>query len=203
MEFPTTVKYGSFDYPIPARAKIVGHDIISELPKFSQRPAAHWTGKPLGSTFQETIHGSDPQSRSDILDPAMTIVLAKRKQVKQFKLGSIEFDVYGNKKPLTKLINKFIQKESLNSTPMKRIRDEVAEVGSLTKKNKRIVSVTQADTTMELSFEGKAMDRSDIVKLVDSSGILQDESQIVDADASMIDTRNLLQSSDFNFEYRR
>jgi hypothetical protein len=173
------------------------------LPKFVARPAAQWKGKPLGSTFQETISGVSI-SRQDVQDPVMTIVMSKRKQAKQLKLGSMEIDIY-SKRPLgaNKFINKFIQKESLVATPMKRIRDELVDVSSSIKKNKRIVSVTQADTTMELSFEGKAMDKSDLVKLVDSSGFAHDDSHLVDADASIIDTSNILQNTEFSFEFRR
>lgn len=210
-EFPASKTYGSLDYCLPSKVEKITSHTINDLPSFPQRPAAKWSGvSPLGLSLLDQYTGSDPsiRARDLIHDPVMEIVLVNRKNAKTLKLGSTDIDLSGKQPVLTtKLVNKFIQKESLSNqmnTPMKRVRDEAVDASSSVKKNKRIASVTQADTTMELSFEGKAMDKSDLVKLVDSSGVMQDESQIaVDMDASMIDTRNLLQSTEFNFEYYR
>lgn len=219
-EFPEAVTYGSFDYPLPTLGKKPPtNHVINELPSFQERPAAIWKADlPLGSTFFESLYGTDTsRSSSDSQDPAMKIVISKRKNAKTFKLGSMIIDITKlnnsanastNTLGSTKLVNKFLQKDTLvnsTTTPMKRNRDEIVEASSSVKKNRRMQEL-QADTTMELSFEGKAMDKSDLVKLVDSSGFMQDDSHLPDYDNSMVqnvDTRNLLQNAEFNFEYKR
>lgn len=189
-EYPLSTIHGSLDYPLPQPFTKTTIHTINDIPKYAFRQPALFKG-----LYEVTSE--------DINDPVTMILITNRKNSKKYMLGGMEIDSTGKKPMVKQLVNKFIQRDSL-STPMKRIRDEVVDVSSSIKKNKRIVSVQ--DTTMELSFEGKAMNRSDLVKLVDSSGIMLDDTNMMsmmDTDTSVIDTRNLLQNTEFSFEYHR
>ncbi|ODQ60308.1 hypothetical protein WICANDRAFT_78912 [Wickerhamomyces anomalus NRRL Y-366-8] len=225
-EYTKGTIYGSLNYPIPSFCpKVDGPHRFNDLPSFTERPVAKLINSCLlASTYKETNLGkSDTNLRksNDIDDPAVRIVTFKRQNAKVFKLGGIEIDIFKKNNVLSnnnnnnngnnKLVNKFLQNESLNSgstTPLKRIRDELVDASSSVKKNKRLQELQQ-DTTMELSFEGKAMDKNDYVKLVDSSGIMADDSHIPDTNPNTnqqshnYDTKNLLQNTEFSFEYKR
>ncbi|CAM9011785.1 unnamed protein product [Wickerhamomyces anomalus] len=203
-EYTKGTIYGSLNYPIPSFCpKVDGPHRFNDLPSFTERPVAKLINSCLlASTYKETNLGkSDTNLRksNDIDDPAVRIVTFKRQNAKNNNNGN------------NKLVNKFLQNESLNSgstTPLKRIRDELVDASSSVKKNKRLQELQQ-DTTMELSFEGKAMDKNDYVKLVDSSGIMADDSHIPDTNPNTnqqshnYDTKNLLQNTEFSFEYKR
>lgn len=220
-EYTKGIIYGSLDYPTPSYCpKIEGPHKFNEIPAFPERPVAKLNNFLLGSTYRETLEGCNFESRkfSDKDDPAVKIVTSKRQNAKIFKLGGIEIDIFKKNNILTsnnsssKLVNKFLQNDSLSSsstTPLKRIRDEVVDASSSVKKNKRLQEL-QHDTTMELSFEGKAMDKSDYVRLVDSSGVMADDSHIPDSNNNAnneqntnYDTKHLLQNTEFSFEYKR
>lgn len=199
--------YGSLDYPVPSLCiKAEVPHKFRDLPTFPERPAAKLQGVLLASTYDENIKGPDRSRKSnDIIDPAFKLVAFKRQNAKPLKLGGVEIDLLKKNNGLVsnKLVNKFLQNDSLATPPLKRNRDEIVDASSSVKKNKRLQELQQ-DTTMELSFEGKAMDKNDYVKLVDSSGIMADDSHIPDLNQNdTYDTKNLLQSTEFNFEYKK
>ncbi|CCH46329.1 hypothetical protein BN7_5922 [Wickerhamomyces ciferrii] len=197
---------------------------FNELPSIKQRQPAK-ISSPLNilqSTFMENLQGINPnREKLESMDPALKIIIQNKKNAKKFKLGTLEIDITKKTNILNnqqqqgpnKLINKFLQNESL-STPLKRNRDEIVDASSSIKKNKRLTEVQQDTSSMELSFEGKAMDKNDYAKLVDDSGLMIDDS-ILPIDEhqqsnhqqsqqqNTFDTKNLLQNTEFSFEFRK
>jgi hypothetical protein len=162
-------------------------------------------------------------SAIDSRNPLLAIIIQKRSNAQVLKLGSNVVDIFAKEggqvvipvnPPVIKAVpnkrfnNLLVQDGSLHTTPAKRIRGEVIDASSSMKKNRRTLELSGGgaaagnnDTTMELSFEGKAMDRSDLVKLVDSSAMMGDDSHSM-ADVTMntaIDTKNLLQNTEFQY----
>lgn len=221
-QFPLGTVHGSLAYQLPVAEQLVeiNHE-FHEVPKIEQRVC--------GRLRREIpLYGAGSSSIGRNEDPAVAIVQKHRAQRHIFRIGSIEIDITQPNNglpasggpgsaavPAQTQLNRIILGNSGMSTPqLKRNRDSDAmEVSSSIKKNRRMMELQQdsadKDTTMELSFEGKAMDRNDYVKLVDSSGIA-DESHLPDCTASTgskstasFDTRNLLQNTEFSFEYKR
>lgn len=209
-KFPKSKIYSSVTDPIPAPFQ-EPEEPIFDLPAIRERlPAILSKAAELlssnGKSLLDDPNGQELSLQSS--DPILGIILSNRKNKKQLKLGSHTIDIFAKEQKIipdtpimkSKLINRLVDKESIQ-TPAKRISDELIDASSSMKKNRRTLELSgAADTTMELSFEGKAMDKSDLVKLVDSSAIIGDESQLLDMSINQqIDTKNLLQHSNFQF----
>ncbi|KAH3679190.1 hypothetical protein WICMUC_001202 [Wickerhamomyces mucosus] len=203
-DYPQPVVYGSIEYPIP-QLLTKQPKVINDIQNFPQRQCA-LLKQSIG--FSNVLHRSNEKERKDyddLNDPIAKIIVKNRQSAKTFKLGISELDI--NKKPSTiatssnRLLNKVLNNEQFSTPILKRNRDELVIPDSIgnssIKKNKRMLEIQ--DTTMELSFEGKAMDKSDLVKLVDSSGIMADDDSNI---PQIIDTKNLLQSTEFNFQFK-